>query len=864
MQAKKNLYTHSDLEAMTVYQLKEVCRKEKLVVNSLMSLDRDALVTLIMKYRGQPNYRLIKSYAEGGEDRIANQLLKTLHVMHSESIQLPAKLTVYEGIELNEFDEFYIRAGKKFSEGNVLLVSQGKELCGIFNVKKSKFEDDAYYLCRTESMLAQESARKSYSLLFFNMDVSDIVHDIYYNTAVDSNAIFTCTSVELLDFEVRKPVTKGTSISIDFGTSNTTVGMYIDRHLLDHIQGKGAVDMNLEPDSVNYVYVQDITSSGGERTPLIPTVVGIWDINGDEVQYVFGYEAQHLSQSVYAEEGFCVFFDIKRWVADLERKEEVTDKKGMRTFVTRKDIVKAFFKYIFREAKQRFKCEFERIHISCPVKQKRKFLDMFHDIMPSFTMESNEILDEGSSVLYTTISNLMEKNQYEDGRVYNALVLDCGGGTTDMSSCAFKIESNRVSYKIEIATQYENGDTDFGGNNLTYRIMQLLKIAIAAQLRPNEFSLSDIRENFEGDLFRNVDESGILRIYQILDDHYKLAEAIVPTQFKKYERRSRLDYYKVKNNMYFLFDVAERLKKEFFTHIEVPCIQLGGVDKKELNITYMVVPKWKLAVISNKGLNLIKELPEVTFTLLEIQNLIKADIYNVMRKFLERPFERDELKHYDFIKLTGQSCRIGLFRDTLKEFIPGRYISFAQSSKSASDQFKLKLACVDGAIKYINSKNKGFADVKITTSQMAFPYTLTAFTHEGEEKILIGGMMTGLGDHRNVGWISRSFEPLTLRLYLKDSDGNPLCDFMYESTPQDFKPSLYEEIDEKYEGNIIQDETDNIVENEIKFFVVAKQEDWGFFVVPVLRLEEGLFMAPDQFYEFENHIWETNFFDGLK
>ena len=45
-----------------------------------------------------------------------------------------------------------------------------------------------------------------------------------------------------------------------------------------------------------------------------------------------------------------------------------------------------------------------------------------------------------------------------------------------------KPSDDRVAYHIRIDTAYENGDTDFGGNNLTYRIMQYLKIQLAQKL----------------------------------------------------------------------------------------------------------------------------------------------------------------------------------------------------------------------------------------------------------------------------------------------------------------------------------------------------------------------------------------------
>ena len=73
-----------------------------------------------------------------------------------------------------------------------------------------------------------------------------------------------------------------------------------------------------------------------------------------------------------------------------------------------------------------------------------------------------------------------------------------------------------------------------------------------------------------------------------------------------------------------------------------------------------------------------------------------------------------------------------------------------------------------------------------------------------------------------------------------------------------------EDIVEKYQGLIIQDDVDSIVEKELRSFVLADEERWGFLVVPVMRSNERLMLGPDQFFLFEMESWLTNFFDGTK
>ena len=73
-----------------------------------------------------------------------------------------------------------------------------------------------------------------------------------------------------------------------------------------------------------------------------------------------------------------------------------------------------------------------------------------------------------------------------------------------------------------------------------------------------------------------------------------------------------------------------------------------------------------------------------------------------------------------------------------------------------------------------------------------------------------------------------------------------------------------EEIEQIYGGNIPQDDTDNIVDREVKFFIWAEPMEWGFVVVPVYREGENMNIGREQFYSFEDEEWVMSFFDGLK
>ncbi len=876
IKAKK--YVRKELELMTTHQLREICVKEKLVVSMMGSLERHELVEIIMRYRGASEHLLITENVPGGQERL-EELTKRIdkYLDDNKTVENPSRIIIYEGLDTDKYDRFVINAPGLLEESNVLLVSGARELCAVFNLVADKNIPGRFYLTRKSCLPARESKHKHYSLLYFRKTESELIYNLYHDDTIPLPRSLKCYKLPLLDFEIKQPIETSQPLAIDFGTTNTTAGLYLERELYNAIDKGGAEENLLKPGEINLVEVFKETETGEILTPLIPSVVGIWNIgeNDSEIEYIFGYEAVKLAHTNYIHEGFCVFFDIKRWIRDYEREEEITDIKGRRIYKKRKEIIKAFLGYVIALAEQRFKCSFKTLHISSPVKEKQRFLDLFGEILVNKQLETANMLDEGAAVLFNTISGFIERNtnRHLDKEMHQALVIDCGGGTTDLSSCVFSIESQRVSYKIDIETTYENGDTGFGGNNLTFRIMQLIKVALAEKItKAGTTKVQDILNSFDSDIYRRVDEEDIASVYAALDMAYERVEHIIPTRFKNYESGSPKEYFKVKNNFYYLFQMAEQIKTSIFTGHRFQQIILGNEPKPRTEIGYRqeICPRpdtntkiietgrWRMAIADETSLKSIRDIPAVTFTVNDINLLLKADIYEIIRKFIEQPYKQGQLLDYSIIKLTGQSCKIALFKDALKEFIPGRIIEFGTHEKS--DGQELKLSCLRGAIKYLQAKTGGYAEVTMRHRPAALPYTITAATHTGDEKVLI----TRYNNQNIGGHISRFVEGVALKLHLKDLKGQECYTYVYENRKEDFKQVTYADIQVKYGSNIIQDETDNIIDNEVKFFVWPKERHWGFIVVPVLRQQSNLYLGREEFFPFENDQWETNFFDGLK
>ena len=93
------------------------------------------------------------------------------------------------------------------------------------------------------------------------------------------------------------------------------------------------------------------------------------------------------------------------------------------------------------------------------------------------------------------------------------------------------IDNGKISYKLDIKTSFENGDENFGGNNLTYRLMQYLKVVLAEKYSENnEISVNDLIPYDNDMIYKVIDEYGIEKIFENLDREYEKSEKIIPTK----------------------------------------------------------------------------------------------------------------------------------------------------------------------------------------------------------------------------------------------------------------------------------------------------------------------------------------------
>lgn len=806
-----NSYKRNELEKMTVFHLREICRKEHLVVSSSQNGDREYLIRLIMRFRGQKEYRHIQMGCEGGLDRLQDYLRDhEVQITDRIDVRIPSTMILYKETQMNEMDHYQVQADVDLQEANLLLIDETYRVYTCFYIQMI---DGKAYLFKGKDVEVRPLEKHQYFILYpVKERDSEFLYDCYFGNRVLVPGTIEVVRIPLLDIQEREIVKADLPLIIDLGSSNTTMGICLPDGSMKTAKVKG--------------------------TEIIPSLIGVSKQSKEEPTFLFGYDARDLGEQNYRDEDVAVFYDIKRWISDPDRSESVSLPDGYKYQFARREMLRSYLKYLFDLAQQQFKCSFSSIQLLAPNRQQEKFQSFFKELLPEYNVSCE--LDEGMAVLFHSIDSMITQKRYEENRWYRALIIDCGGGTTDLTSGQFCINNNRVSYIINLETRYENGDTNFGGNNLTYRILQLLKIRLVQTLG-----------FMDRDMLRHGEETILKR----LDELYDQAEKWIPTRFAEYKEKSREQYFFVKNNYYYLFELAEKVKKAFFQ--PVFCYEIKLATRTENSSGQIYLDKWSLSVSRDGRFEHMADPVEFSLYLNEIEEILRPDIYGLMERFLDQKFEQGQLQDYEMIKLTGQSCKSRLFTEALKQYVPGKLI---QTTRQEQDGTELKMCCLRGALSYFLNCKLGYMNVSREYQVGSLPYEICAYTHENKEKVLI----KSLDPEDHIGCISRFRIGNQLDLYLNDEQGKRLKTYYYEYNTAAFTKTTQEEINREYGGTVIQEETDIIVEGEMKFFVWVSRRRWGFVVLPILRDGEILYRGEETFFDFEDDTWELNFFDGRK
>ena len=335
---QKKSYKQSELELMTTHQLREICRKEKIIQGMINPMDKEELIHVIMRYRGTREEMLILQETEQGQE-LLEQLLEEGRIVPTQdkTLHIPSKMITYAGLAMNEYDRMQIPYRKELEDTNAILISGGKKVCGIFYLRRMQGDTEHLYVTKSEKMTCQEDDLKDYDLLCFRQRESDRLFSLYQGIPEERPEKIPAFRIPLMDVEVREAIPLRMPLVIDFGSTNTTAGVYLDSLFFENAKGAAFAD-NLVKNAIQYTVFED-----GQK--LMPSVVGVISVSHGKPQFVFGQTAMNMSNACYVDEGFCIFYDMKRWISDYEKEEEITDRGGRRTFQEMVHILKDVLRF---------------------------------------------------------------------------------------------------------------------------------------------------------------------------------------------------------------------------------------------------------------------------------------------------------------------------------------------------------------------------------------------------------------------------------------------------------------------------------------------------------------------------------------
>ena len=317
-------------------------------------------------------------------------------------------------------------------------------------------------------------------------------------------------------------------------------------------------------------------------------------------------------------------------------------------------------------------------------------------------------------------------------------------------------------------TSFENGDSSFGGNNITYRILQLLKIKIDAYLQHESNpeiqanpDMLEILPSNEIDIMSRLDDAVEIQkdrsnsidpenldekseivsifnekqsLYKDFIEKYETAEKHIPTRHQ--DTNDNYDKQCMHRNFNYLWQMAEAIKIEFYKSSSTVAVNFGKEEDRKICIGgqddyYLYVRENENSFLEQKN----APLGNIEITIKEINRIICPDIYALLSILLGE-YDDKTLQEVNYYKLSGQSCNIMLFHDLMKEFVPGRNIrrntqNLSKDGKDEDRTDELKIACLEGSICYLMDKEFGYIKPEI---EMASPRMVYEIYEDGENR----------------------------------------------------------------------------------------------------------------------------------
>ena len=849
----RRLYTREELESFELPRLRDICRAENIKPPTMeMFHHREELAKLIYRYLGIVKKPGIAVYMREGCKRLEDAFEKAGNVQMG-GIEVPAQMEIFQGQTSFNDKKVICQTNAKQELGRyAFLLDEKQEIQSVLLLEQITA---GKYQMRLDgermSPQIQTGRFHQWELLLTEPAYVEEVVRCYQGKGRKKSNWIPNIRIPVPEVWVKEVPQSPEPLIIDYGTSFTTAGT-CSGFGQTSVRALGRISF---PAVLDCEWRQQGDCLSCALCPSVLAIKDCSDGNPEHITFLYGEEAVQEEKNRGFLARSSIFYDMKRWVSRYKEHIQVTDLEGNTCEVERLFLIRAFLRYIIDCAQQQNRVRYPKLCFTCPVKQKALSLRMYQEALPEYEVMTENITDEAVAVAYHFLEQGIRKLDYDDGIAKKLLILDCGGGTSDMVNCSYKITNEGITSHLELHVTYAHGDTNFGGNHLTWRVMQYLKIRLLEWvLRKEPVTMDALFPGVLSQVYEKVDREGVEKAYEVFSETYKKAEAWIPTCFDDYQNQPESMYLKVRGNYYFLWNLAETVKKKLYFQPGVCRVELQALFSDYA--VYSCFEDFHLFLRKEKGTwETQTRCPGLVVEKEEINLLLKPDIYGFLKNFIEPWYESGRLMDIDRIILSGQSSKIELFREVMKEYVAGR-----KAKTGGEIGCERKFLCMDGAMAYQQDRKTGRIRTTLSYEPARAPYSLTAEDYEtaGRQKTLLE-KSTPMGEV--YGYISRPTSTWEVLFHLKDGMEREVSCIPYAVSREGRMETGYGELLSNYPF-IRQEDLDSMRNGELRLFIYGDYENWGFSVLETAREANLLYTCPPGFVPFEPGAWETDFFDG--
>lgn len=381
----------------------------------------------------------------------------------------------------------------------------------------------------------------------------------------------------------------------------------------------------------------------------------IYDVSDNNFRILYFDDVNKLIQKYEYNILGTHIYDINELLLKENDKIKIFDNLGMNKIVSNKELQEKFISKIK-----------EKITY-----YSKKIYSDYYIISKNVDILGVNKISELLAINYTVISKKL--NKISGGYISDKyLIISSNHANIDISVNEYEIIEKDINYDININTVVSSNNNNINYELIIRRIMLLVKYKIC-DIRYKKISTKEI--------FTLIDNGNYDNYLKENDKDYEELENIYPTDYIKNKNRLNTEYIKIYKNYIKLRDTSSNIFDEY----------INSEEKYIFEYDYYIdsINKNKKIIISRYEIELI-------FTL---------EIYNFLNNFFTNYNLINILSEYKGITLSGSIVKTRVFYNILKEFIPGKLITYDTNNRNTS-------YLLDAVIKYINDTNKGVINCK--------------------------------------------------------------------------------------------------------------------------------------------------------